>query len=280
MPTAARKLTISLVLYNSDLGLLERSLTCLGLSVARVLESGMLDSARLDVVDNATPGDYADRARALVEQVARGWAGFTANFQVAPANRGYGAGHNRLMLAADSDLHLVLNPDVELAEDALEQAVAYLHGAPGVVLLAPAVRGSGGDVEYLCKDYPSVLVLLVRASGLVWLRRFCRERLERYELRALVLTGEPADVPLVSGCCMLMRTSALQAEGGFNEHFFLYFEDFDLSLRLARRGRVQFYPGMRIVHHGGYAARKGWHHVRLFAQGGLRFFRLHGWRWL
>ena len=72
---------------------------------------------------------------------------------------------------------------------------------------------------------------------------------------------------------------AFDAVKGFDEDFFLYFEDYDLSLRLASRGHLSYQPAVRIVHHGGFAARKGWRHLRLFAASALRFFSRHGWRW-
>jgi len=87
-------------------------------------------------------------------------------------------------------------------------------------------------------------------------------------------------VEIASGCCMLVRSSALKAVGGFDQDFFLYFEDFDLSLRLQREGELLFDPAMQAVHHGGYAASKGLAHIRWFVRSGIRFFRLHGWRWI
>ena len=79
---------------------------------------------------------------------------------------------------------------------------------------------------------------------------------------------------------MLVRGECLTAVEGFDERYFLYFEDFDLSLRLGRLGKLLFAPQVRIVHHGGYAARKGWRHLQMFMRSGLRFFNQHGWRWI
>ena len=101
---------------------------------------------------------------------------------------------------------------------------------------------------------------------------------ERYEMRDVCSGEAPVDVAIASGCFMLVRTAALRAVGGFNEDFFLYFEDFDLSLRLAEKGRLVFEPRMHIVHHGGYAANKGRAHVKYFIRSGIRFFNRHGWR--
>lgn len=279
MENAARSLSlsISLVLYNSDLALVERTITRLERAVARAREQGVLGAAGLAVVDNASPGDYGERVRQLLAARRDDWPALAAEYRRAASNRGYGAGHNLALTAAGSDLHLVLNPDVELEEDALAVALAHMAAEPDVALLAPAARGSSGEVEHLCKRYPSLLVLLLRACGRPRLFRRC---LARYEMRELENSRAPVEVPLISGCWMLARTGVLAAEGGFDEAYFLYFEDFDLSLRLARRGRVVYHPGVRIVHHGGYASRKGWRHVLLFARGGLRFFRQYGWRWL
>jgi len=69
------------------------------------------------------------------------------------------------------------------------------------------------------------------------------------------------------------------AIGGFADAFFLYFEDFDLSLRAAAAGRLAYVPSVRIVHHGGHAARKGLRHVFLFVGSAMTFFGRHGWRW-
>ena len=85
-------------------------------------------------------------------------------------------------------------------------------------------------------------------------------------------------VEIVSGCCMLCRTTALQQVSGFDPDFFLYFEDFDLSLRLGKLGDVVYLPSMRVRHGGGNAATKGGNHQRYFVRSALRFFNKNGWK--
>jgi len=66
------------------------------------------------------------------------------------------------------------------------------------------------------------------------------------------------DPPIVSGCFMLFRTDVLKSLGGFDPNFFLYFEDFDLSLRASRLTRLAYVPTVRIIHFGGYASERAY----------------------
>jgi GT2 family glycosyltransferase len=112
--------------------------------------------------------------------------------------------------------------------------------------------------------------------------RVLRERnapaLARYEMRDLPADRVYSPVPLASGCFMLMRTALFRRVGGFDPRFFMYFEDYDLSLRLGREAAWGYVPGARIVHHGGDASRKGFRHVAWFLRSAWRFFATHGWR--
>ncbi len=281
MPASPHKvvnLSVAIVLFNSALPLLQRVLDSLAVAAAAAREAGLLGELCVHLVDNDSAAAYRG---ALRDELPRWRAqGLPVTLHELPDNRGFGAGHNALLGELDSEVHLVLNPDAELHEQALARGLAALAADPGIALLSPFVVGPAGAQEFLCKRYPSVLVLLLRGFAPAALRRACAGRLALYEMRDVCARGEPAEVDLASGCFMLVRSAALRQVGGFDEDFFLYFEDFDLSLRLRATGRLVFDPAMRIVHHGGYAARKGWRHQVLFLRSAWRFFRKHGWRWM
>ena len=59
----------------------------------------------------------------------------------------------------------------------------------------------------------------------------------------------------------------------------MYFEDFDLSLRIAPAHKVMYVPAVRIIHFGGDAAKKGRRHVGMFIRSAVTFFSHHGWKW-
>jgi GT2 family glycosyltransferase len=121
-------------------------------------------------------------------------------------------------------------------------------------------------------------VLFLRGFAPRSLPRRFRAALDRYEMRDVVGDRFLDDVPLASGCFMLARTPLLAELGGFDPRFFMYFEDYDLSVRLSRRSRIAYVPEVRIVHAGGEASRKGLRHVRWFVSSAWRFFSRHGWR--
>lgn len=272
-------LSVSIVLHDSALEMLERVLLSLQRSAEVAHEAGCVDSVWVEVLDNSTDPAYREQA----ESAIAGWPGndfFRVMYRGLPDNRGFGAGHNVAIRRLDSQFHLVLNPDAELAPDALRVGLSSLQQDSSIVLLSPRVRGEDGDQEFLCKRYPSLFVLLLRPFAPRFIRWIFRRRLYRYEMRDLCSGNAEVDVLLASGCFMLTRTAALQSVGGFNDDYFLYFEDFDLSIRLGSQGRLVFNPAIQIVHHGGYAARKGLQHVRYLIRSGITFFRHHGWRWI
>lgn len=272
-------LSVSVVLHNSPLALLHSAMQSLQRSVQAALQAGCLHRVTVYLIDNASQEQYCTQ---LVQEIT-GWPQsefFDIQYLPLASNRGFGAGHNAALERLTSDFHLVLNPDVELEDDTLRIGLSLLQKNEAIALASPRVFGGAGEQEFLCKRYPSVLVLLLRGFAPRFLRRLFRQPLAAYEMRDLCQGEGRVNVAIASGCFMLVRTSDLRAISGFNEDFFLYFEDFDLSLRLSKVGRLVFDPDMRIIHHGGYAANKGRLHLRYFITSGIMFFNRHGWRWI
>jgi len=274
----AFELSVSIVLHHSDIDRLRccvESLTC---SAIEAIASGGLTAVRVSLVDNSCEERYRTAVETLLSDLP---VSPSVSFEllVLPENLGFGHAHNRVMASVSSDLHLVLNPDTELAATALSEGLrAFEDGS--VVLVSPRVSGPDGGQEYLCKQYPSVLVLFLRGFAPAFLKRWFDRRLSRYEMRDVCSKDELADITIASGCFMLLRVSALRSAGGFDDSFFLYFEDFDLSIRLRQWGRLVYAPDMQIRHYGGYAARKGFRHLRYFVASAARFFHRHGWQWI
>lgn len=275
-------LTVSIVTYQPDLALLDRCLSTLAKALDAARDDGVLRAANVVLVDNTASRATAGAVVRLGEARFKD-SGVTMNYLHRHANIGYGSAHNLVMHGGNTHYHLVLNPDVELAPDALVAGLRFLDAHPEVGVLAPAASGPDGEREFLCKRYPTVFDLALRGFVPSALRRLFRKRLERYEMRdAIALAsadGLVSPVPMMSGCFMLVRRNAVEATGGFDPDYFLYFEDFDWSVRLNRVTQSAYVPSVRIVHHGGGASRKSWRHVVEFAKSAVRFFNKHGWKW-
>jgi len=269
-------LSVGIVVYRPDLALLGATLRSLRVAVDAARRGGEAGDVSLTLINNGPSA--ADALRRLLASTLSAESRIDAAVVEGHGNVGYGRGHNLAIHSSRSDYHLVLNPDVVLESDALLEALRFLRGHPDVAMLAPEVRGEDGQMQYLCRRYPSVLVLLLRGFAPPALRRRFAGRLARYELRDRLEEPVVRPVPLASGCFMLARREPLAAVGGFSPAYFLYFEDYDLSLRLRHLGEIAYVRKVRITHFGGDTARKGGGHVGMFVRSGLRFFRTHGWK--
>ena len=274
------KFSVAIVTYKSNPTQLAATLQSLLQSVAHAKLALPDLQAQLYIVENDAQQRRCVQQVEQLLQSAQSNVFADVNLSLSKTNVGFGGGHNQAIDALQSDVHLILNPDVEMAEDAVLNALQFFEHAPDVGMLSPHAVNDDGSYLYLCKRYPTVLDLFVR--GFVpqrWHWLFAK-RLARYEMRELMAAQLPAtDIEIVSGCCMFARTSLLQEAGGFDDAYFLYFEDFDLSLRISQLANVAYAPSVKIVHHGGNAARKGWRHIQLFARSGFLFFQQHGLRW-
>ena len=274
-------LTVSVVVYDSDPGQLHALLESLLTALATLPAAGLEVVTHISLVDNSEQqrlrlADFAEFRQRLKSRHA------VLILVTGHGNVGYGRGHNLVVQNHDHHYHLILNPDVELASDSLVVGLLYLEQHPEVALVSPSAVTADGDKQHLCKRDPSVVTLFIRGFCPPWIKKLFRERLAHYEMHDLPEDRPSTDIPIphVSGCCMLCRADALRGIKGFDEGYFLYFEDFDLSRRLSRKGWVVHLPGMKIRHLGGNAARKGLPHIAMYTRSAWRFFNTWGWRFI
>ncbi|GAB6067990.1 glycosyltransferase family 2 protein [Methylothermus subterraneus] len=269
-------LIASIVVYRSPLPALEKALFHLRQAGECAVAQGQLGAFKVVLVDNASGPEYR---RALQDLIRRWRQSLRLELILSPANGGYGLGHNQVATQG-GDFRLVLNPDVFLETKGLAAALEFLKEHPEVGVVVPRALDGQGQRAYLCKRYPSVLVLALRGFAPAWLRAPFRSLLAAYEMRDLNWDRAQFDLSLVSGCCLLVRGRVWRQTGGFDPQYFLYFEDFDFSLRARRIAKIAYLPDFQIVHLGGGAARKGIRHTIWFLRAAFRFFRQYGWRWI
>ena len=273
-PDGAARLTVSIVLHRGNLEYFRATLAGL-----REAVTPAVGEVKLSVVDQSLDQAHSDAAREICVRTL-GASRIHWEYLELNKNAGYGAGHNVAIHRELGRFHLIMNPDVELPPDWLTASLEVMELQPDVVLYGTRGKNRHGEEEYLAKRFPTVWVLLLRAFGTSWLKRIFHRRLSHYELRDLPVEPAIRDVPLLSGCCLLAKSDVLKRVQGFDESFFLYFEDYDLAMRMREHGRIVRSGALQFIHHGGQASKKGWRHILWFAVGGVRFFSRWGWRWV
>lgn len=177
-----------------------------------------------------------------------------------PTNPGYGAAHNiaiNYSLLNDIPFHLVLNADVIFDHRILEKLVSFANSYKNVGLIAPKMLYEDGSVQCSRKLLPTPMNMFIRA----FLPKHFRTRIDdRFELKCFGY-DKPLSVPYVSGAFMFLRTSTLHEIGVFDERFFMYPEDIDLSRRVAQHNDVRYVPEFIIIHKYGGAT---WKSFRMF----------------
>jgi GT2 family glycosyltransferase len=182
-------------------------------------------------------------------------------FLVNSGNPGYGRAVNQVVrkLRERSCLPayvVAANTDLEWEEGCFEKLLSWMEDHARVVLAVPQLLDQNGEVQKLCKQNPTILGLLSR--------RFVPERLKadwlrRYDdwyVMADSNYNTVFDVPYLSGCCMLIKANAFCRIGGFDERFFLYLEDADLTRRMAKVGRAVHLPVASLIHHWGRGSHR------------------------
>ena len=266
-------LSVSIVCYNTPVAELHELVSSLAANLQQLKESVADFAGMIWLVDNSDLQSLtAEEFASLRDKL--GDCEVALELVQGHGNIGYGAAHNLAINKSKALYHLILNPDVVLEESCLSNGLTFLDDNTDVAMASPAVLNADGSKQYLCKRYPSVGLFLARGFFPAWLQRPFQKALSSFEMRDLPEDKPSKRIPIISGCFMLCRREALWQVGGFDERYFLYFEDFDLSLRMGHEGQLAYVPAMRIQHGGGNSAGKGLAHIRMFA----RFFSSHGWR--
>lgn len=190
-------------------------------------------------------------------------------------NVGFGAGHNLVLprLARNgSKYHVIINPDIVLEEDAITKMAHYMDEHPDVVMLSPRiVFPATHEDQVLGKRNPSMIYL---AASRLRRGAIAKKLLSDYAMLDHNM-DEPFEIENATGCFMFIRTEALQKIGGFDERYFLYFEDCDITRMLAKEGRVLYYPHAVVGHVWNRESKKDMKLARVQIESMFKYF----WKW-
>lgn len=223
-----KDITVSIVTYNSkdEIDILMKSLE----------RCSYFKKLTVYVVDNASDDGTAQYIKEKYH-----WVRVIEN----TVNLGFGKGHNKVIKHVSSKYHIIVNPDIFISEDSIERSVEYLDFQPDIVVMTPCFYNVDGSLQYLPKKNPSMRYMV---GGMFENKlEFCKKWREEYTLKDIDVT-EPIDVEFCSGAFMFTRVEALQSVGGFDEQYFLHFEDADLTRKLRKIGRAVYNPNIGVTH--------------------------------
>jgi GT2 family glycosyltransferase len=224
-----------------------------------------LGELELFVIDNASSDGTAELLEKRFPQVR-----LLRNEQ----NLGFGAAHNKALPLLQSRYHVLINPDIIFVEDVLTPLFSYLDKHPEVAMVTPRILNPDGSEQKLPKLQPRPKYLVARRyeQRFRWAKRLCREY-----VRADEFFGEPTEIETCTGSFSVIRTEVFRRIRGFDERFFLYFEDNDLSRRAHEHGSLVFYPQTSVVHRYQRLAMSDSHAFRLQLRSMLHYFNKYGW---
>jgi N-acetylglucosaminyl-diphospho-decaprenol L-rhamnosyltransferase len=177
--------------------------------------------------------------------------------------KGFGANHNAAFVGCKSRYFCVMNPDLRLAADPFPMLLETL-GHSTAAVAGPLVRTPAGALEDSARRFPTVNVLLKKMLGSPCAPDYPHD-------------AGPVPADWVAGMFMLFCSDAYRAIGGFDERYFLYYEDVDICRRVRKIGRLVYYdPRVTVIHDARRASRRNPRLALHHLASALRFLRRSG----
>ncbi|OQO70943.1 glycosyl transferase family 2 [Enterococcus villorum] len=192
-------------------------------------------------------------------------------------NRGFGYGHNHNLLTSEFSYAVIFNPDVLVEEETIIELVQLLQEHPECAMLAPKILNEDGTTQHLIRQKLDVFDYMLRFIPVQFVKKLFAKRLATFECRDLSETTN-SYVRMISGSFMVIDVKKFQKINGFDQRYFMYFEDNDLCLTFEKAGdKLLYTPFYSIVHLYGKGAHRNFKLFRIFLHSMVKFFNKWGW---
>ena len=230
----------------------------------------------LYLVDNASPDGSGPRLeQAVREGLLAPGTGQRVEVRCRKENGGFGTGHNTVLSLLQSRVHFILNPDIQLTADTLSDLADWMAQHPGVVMARPALTFPDGRPQRLPLRRCSVRAMVYRQLPCL---KFWAKYNERYLMADKDLT-KPTEIEFCTGSFSAVDTAVFKAVGGFDEDYFMYVEDADLTQKMRTRGKAYLVPQYTAIHAWHRAAHRSLKPFLWQLRSLLRYFSKWGFAW-
>jgi len=255
-------LSISIVLYNNE----EKTVDGIVNNLSEV--TGRCNQVDLYLINNSPTNEEMNNYLEKYKNV--NWI----HVIIPKENKGFGTGNNLVLQFLKSDYHLVMNPDIFIKDtDQLNTMIGYLEGHKTVGLLSPLIKFPNGEVQHLLKRKSTVLDMLIRFVNLPGTKK-------RKEWFVNLPNGynyihKAENVP---GSFLLFRTEVFKKIKGFDEKYFLYMEDCDITMKVNQLSSTVFFPEATVYHEWQRANRKTAKGIMQMVSSMFIYFNKWGWK--
>lgn len=255
--------TGSVVLYNNKLSEIDKIVNNFFNAIPKIY------SAKLILINNSPDNLLINKYIKKIETESK------EIIAVVPkSNKGFGAGHNLALRYIDSDYHLVINPDVVIKDEQdMRKMIDFMEDNLQYGLLSPLIKYPNGEIQHLLKKKSNVTDMFLRFVG----GPFFKKRKESFVcLPSGYLSTHDADN--VPGSFMLFRSDIFREIKGFDEHYFLYMEDSDITMKINEVSRTVFFPHATIYHEWQRENRKNISGMLQMLRSMFIYFNKWGWK--
>lgn len=254
------KISVSLVLFNNNIEEILNIVNCF-LNSSLVKKIYIVDNSKIDLVSN----------KLIHEKII-----YFHN----PENPGFGASHNiaiKYALLENFDYHIVSNVDISFIKGTIEKLTLFMNVNSNVGQVMPKVLSPKNEVQYLCKQNPTVFNLFIRGFVPKSLHYLFNKKIQKYEYLDIGYENIVYNIPYLSGCFMFFRTSSLKDIGFFDENIFMYLEDADITRRMLNKYSTAYYPEASVVHQYAGLTHKKIKYKIITIQSAFIYFSKWGW---
>ena len=253
-----KELSVSLVMYCNDIDELT-------IAINSTLISNLVDKVYL--IDNSPTNALKALTQLDPDRI---------EYLFQNANLGFGRAHNIGIKLSEEECfnyHLILNPDIEFKENVLEKLYASMENNLECGMTMPKVLYNNGDLQYLCKKIPSAFEMFGKRLPFKSLQKKINERLELHNFDY----NQILNVPYLSGCFMFCRVNCFSKAGSFDDRYFMYMEDLDLSRSFHRHYQTIFFPEVNVLHGFRSESKVNRKLLKALIISAIKYFNKYGW---